>query len=109
MKAAAAEVKAQRGKKKRAPRAKVEYTFVLSGAGAGDGVLPQIKAYADENSLLGHVFIRAGKVEGRFQGREDRVKASKPWLEALDGISSVEWDDALTHPFKGFEIMQNGH
>ena len=82
---------------------------MLSGAGAGDGVLPQIKAYADENSLLGHVFIRAGKVEGRFQGREDRVKASKPWLEALDGISSVEWDDALTHPFKGFEIMQNGH
>ena len=109
MKAAAAEARAKGGSKKRPPRAKVEYTFVLSGAGVGSDLLPRIKAYADEHSLLGHVFIRAGKVEGRFQGREDLVKASKTWLEALDGVSDVDWDDALTHPFKGFEIMQSGH
>ena len=104
---------AAKAKKPRQPRAKVEYSFTLSmgGGGGGGGAEMQaaIKAYADAHELLGHVFMRGGKVEGRVQGREDRVKATQPWLEALAGVQDVAWEDALTHPFKEFTIMKIGH
>eukprot|EP00937_MAST-01D_sp_MAST-1D-sp2_P006881 g6881.t1 len=99
-------------KKKREPRKKVEYTFALRvGAPSDAAALERIKTYADEHSLLGHVYVRGGQVQGRFQGREDRVKAGKPWLEALDGVGAggVEWEDALAHQFDKFEIMRGGH
>ena len=100
---------AKKTKKTRAPRAKVEYSFTLTGTDLGAPTLKAVKAYAEAHSLLGHVFLRGNKVEGRVQGREDRVKATKAWLEGLDGVNAIDWEDALTHPFDKFEIMKMGH